>query len=487
MIEGSLSDVSLSGLLQFLATESNRSYKVKIVSGQQRAELFICEGELLAANYGILEGNDALTEMLFWQEGTFNVERLASRFKSTIATNLKIDFRQINTFADQMLFLQEEAVGLNTEIVPSPRFGTQEWQEALARQPLSKDDFAVIGWITDGRTMRQAMREFNLDVLRATSALFRLLITGSVETLRPNLGGIAELDDMSIFSDTAGSAEPEDKVNLEKDAEISKAEPKPDAKGESKVRTRGKAEVNEKVEKSQKLEQQVQAVEEEPKAPETITSDDLPAVGSPAFEALMNKAKAAAPVPAASNTEEQKSSVATEVKATEIKEPEPEKRNFDIRRTDPLPLVAIDIERLFQTNFHVSPYGHLALGNDALDEELRAVLADFKAGKTFISVASEKGRVHAQVLHTCKYSLERGYLDPPDAVASLTADLLLGRVEIEQYLLQRRRMTGDELRDLNDLSKQKGVKLVELLVKTGFMTQSDWDRLVEEKDRFSPH
>lgn len=479
MIEGSLSDVSLSGLLQFLATESNRSYKVKIVSGQSRAELFICEGELLAANYGILEGNDALTEMLFWQDGTFNVERLASRFKSTIATNLKIDFRQINTFADQMLFLQEEAVGLNTEIVPSPRFGTQEWQEALARQPLSKDDFAVIGWITDGRTMRQAMREFNLDVLRATSALFRLLITGSVETLRPNLGGIAELEDMSIFSDTAGSAELKEKAKEEEKAEI-KAEPKP----ESKAKSKGKAEASDKAEKPEKLVLPVQTVEEEEKAPETITSDALPAVGSPAFEALMNKAKAAAPAPAVSSSEEQKSAVATEVKAPEV---EPEKRNFDIRRTDPLPLVAIDIERLFQTNFHVSPYGHLALGNDALDEELRAVLADFKAGKTFISVASEKGRVHAQVLHTCKYSLERGYLDPPDAVASLTADLLLGRVEIEQYLLQRRRMTGDELRELNDLSKQKGVKLVELLVKTGFMTQSDWDRLVEEKDRFSPH
>lgn len=457
MIEGSLSDVSLSGLLQFLATESNRSYKVRLVSGQSRAELFICEGELLAANYGILEGNDALTELLFWQEGTFNVERLASRFKSTIATNLKIDFRQINTFADQMLFLQEEAVGLNTEIVPSPRFGTQEWQEALARQPLSKDDFAVLGWITDGRTMRQAMREFNLDVLRATSALFRLLITGSVETLRPNLGGIAALDDMSIFTDTAGSAQG-----------------KEEAKSEAKTKS---------------LTDPPPEPNKEEKPPETITSDDLPAVGSPAFEALMNKAKEAVPaVKTETGQQEQKAAVATEVREAEgTKEPEPEKRNFDIRRTDPLPLVAIDIERLFQTNFHVSPYGHLALGNDALDEELRAVLADFKAGKTFISVASDKGRVHAQVLHTCKYSLERGYLDPPDAVASLTADLLLGRVEIEQYLLQRRRMTGDELRELNEVSKQKGVKLVELLVKTGFMTQSDWDRLVEEKDRFSPH
>jgi hypothetical protein len=90
------------------------------------------------------------------------------------------------------------------------------------------------------------------------------------------------------------------------------------------------------------------------------------------------------------------------------------------------------------------------------------------------------------VLHTCKYSLERGYIDPPDAVASITADLLLGRVEIEQYLLQRRRITGDELRDVTDLAKQRGVKLVDLLVKTGFMTDSDQERLQVERERFAP-
>ncbi len=46
-------------------------------------------------------------------------------------------------------------------------------------------------------------------------------------------------------------------------------------------------------------------------------------------------------------------------------EESPEKRLFDIVRTDPLPIVAIDIERLtFQTSFHVSPVGHISLGND---------------------------------------------------------------------------------------------------------------------------
>ncbi len=75
------------------------------------------------------------------------------------------------------------------KLCPPLSFGTQAWQEALARQPLFKEDYAVLGWITDGRTMHtfQAMREFNFDVVRATSSLFRLLVTGSVEILRPML------------------------------------------------------------------------------------------------------------------------------------------------------------------------------------------------------------------------------------------------------------------------------------------------------------
>jgi hypothetical protein len=125
------------------------------------------------------------------------------------------------------------------------------------------------------------------------------------------------------------------------------------------------------------------------------------------------------------------------------------------------------------------------LGNDVLEADLQKILQDFKMGKNFITVATEENMLPAQVLHYCKYCLERGYIDPPDAVASLTADLLLGRVELEQYLLQRRRITGDELRDVVEVARQKGLKLTDLLVKLGFMTASDWDRLCQEKERFA--
>jgi hypothetical protein len=70
-------------------------------------------------------------------------------------------------------------------------------------------------------------------------------------------------------------------------------------------------------------------------------------------------------------------------------------------------------------------------------------------------------------------------------VIPLTADLLLGRMEIDQYLLQRRRITGDELRDLIRVAREEGVKLTQLLVKSGYLTEADLETLGREQKRFA--
>ncbi len=748
-----------------MATESNKSFRVSLVSGGQKGDLLVCDGEILSANFGLLEGNDALTELLFWSDGTFSVARVKDDEKADLKGNLKILLRQVNTFADQMHFLREASVGLNSEIVPSLNFGTQAWQEALARQPLFKEDYAVLGWITDGRTMRQAMREFSFDVVRATSSLFRLLSTGSVEILRPTLkgddgagevpmSGLAALldnilpaeDGAATFdaSPQAADKEEEDKTkedlaapaaaeggamsemaaatgqgpagksppeksqdngDIDKAAALIKASEalskmvinpaSAQAETESRVEAMAQepassngdnkevAPASAALDDKSQLPSQLTAAEPgdaqakqeaqpaknadgaydantaardmapakaEPlhhmqadPAPvaasrlvknvddnqqssvgtatgatfnavggtmelsnsssslnafgatmeitssasalsmdgnrDVITCDSLPAVGSDEFNEIMAKAQKASEQPpdpdaptsqavtaqihlptsfrtssdklpvvvapltaealpiataaamarqtidmdvpkvavsasapknlpgvtssppsipvkapvvdsasawaAAVRVEPSPAPAASPSSSPAAGEESPEKRLFDIVRTDPLPIVAIDIERLFQTNFHISPFGHVSLGNDVLDSDLKKILLDFKSGKNFINVATEGELLPAQVLHYCKYCLERGYIDPPDAVSGLTADLLLGRVELEQYLLQRRRITGDELRDVMDVARQKSIKLTDLLVKLGFMTASDWDRLCQEKERFA--
>ena len=126
MIQGNLADISLAGLIQLLAGESTNSYRVRIDRGGHHGDLFICDGELLVATFGILEGIDALSELLTWGDGRFTVEKLPSRFKNTFRSNMRMRMDMPGSFADQFSFLQESNVGLNTELVPSPNFGTSE-------------------------------------------------------------------------------------------------------------------------------------------------------------------------------------------------------------------------------------------------------------------------------------------------------------------------------------------------------------------------
>src|SRR5882757_9506079 len=165
MLEGNFRDVSLPGLLQFLATEINKSYRVKVTSNNHAGEIFVCKGAVTASSYGLLEGEDALCEFLSWKDGSFGVELLNSQIE--IKRNLQSQIYPTSTFADQSSFLNEQNVGLNSVLVASKAFGTAEWQETILQQPLERDDFMVLGWFAAGRSMRQASREFNFDLVKA--------------------------------------------------------------------------------------------------------------------------------------------------------------------------------------------------------------------------------------------------------------------------------------------------------------------------------
>ncbi|MBZ0185453.1 MAG: hypothetical protein K8F91_04300, partial [Candidatus Obscuribacterales bacterium] len=163
-----------------LADEAGGNYQIHIRKTGQSCDLNVSKGRLRVVKFGILEGLDALTEILSWTEGTFTVEMLPRDFVLTTKTNLNHRLDQPGSLTDQCAFLRQANVGLNTEIVPSTSFGTEEWQAALRIQPLGKYDYQVLGWITDGRTMHQAMVELNLDLRMTIGMLFRLVLTRSV-------------------------------------------------------------------------------------------------------------------------------------------------------------------------------------------------------------------------------------------------------------------------------------------------------------------
>src|SRR5688572_13914437 len=138
MIKGNLRDVSLPGLIQFLANEANKSYRVKVERGSLHGEIIVNTGEVVSASYGLLRGDDALCEFLTWEDGVFWAERLSPRHEDSFEINIKLRLAQGLGFADQASYLLDHNVGLNTVIVSSKMFGTPEWQESSKLHPLQR-------------------------------------------------------------------------------------------------------------------------------------------------------------------------------------------------------------------------------------------------------------------------------------------------------------------------------------------------------------
>ncbi len=725
MIEGNLEDISLPGLLQLLAAESTKNYRLRINKGGQHGDVFVCEGHLLVATFGLLEGLDALCEFLNWTDGEFVVEKLPSHFKSTIRSNINLNLSEPGCFSDQCAFLRESNVGLNTEVVPSRTFGTAEWQEALHVQPLEKEDYAILGWITDGRTMRQAMREFQFDLKKTIGVLYRLLITRSVEVVRPtafsepvdtdlvklaskelakhaepaakgvtvefhatDIGGARArprgADDTasglralnpaaSDNTKSSQSAEPasdkpvakdsskvvkdsdknsardsgkpsgkdgektapkggqEDNKAVSRDVETAEGEKNSSGKDGEKASAKGDDKISSKAEKTagwhnvsvarrdgdkstpkdgeksykdvekpaaksaakteaepavsldtlkttgplkaidpaiavesaderQKVGVAAKADAEpvlktdtgvaaqnavpkrkiidllrDPIAPnddespknrkeanlsETIAAEDADVADN--FKKQLKKASSSGSSekenkngdkkphqtqdlpavetnpndtlnePLADHLDEVAAKALADFQAdiSEFEEvlhvvaPEIPVKQFDERRTDPLPLVSIDIERLLVSTFQITNIGSIALTNSQLDELLKQVLLDAERGKTLLLVLTDSNRSESAVLASYRYCLDRGYIEHTDPVMSLTVDLLLGRLELEQYLLQRRRITGDQLRDMVAISNRQGISLDKLLVAAGYMLPIDMERVNKERERF---
>lgn len=461
MIEGSLSDVSLAGLLQFLATEVDKCFSVRISRGGQRGEINICNGDLMQANFGLLEGDDALCEYLSWKEGHFIIERLPTLAKNSVKRNLSVlSLHPGNTFADHCLYLIESNVGLNTDLIASDTFGTQEWHQALRTQPLEKHDFAIIGWVSDGRTMRHAMREFSLNITEATASLYRLVFTKSVVAVRPTFTPPALFD---VMESLATQLELE-----EAQAATTNATTAAEAKSKAEVKSNAEA--------------VPLSIDLGGRASKAAESDQISGnlTVSTAGKQDMTPTSAEKYVPS-------KETVSIDAGDSAVSDTMPANpaNIFNIRRTDPLPLVTIDIERLFQSTFTLTQFGELALTNQSLDSFLRQVLSAVEAGKSFIVTVTESTRPNPSTLATFRYCFDRGYVSQPDPVLIVTCDLLLGRVELEQYLLQRRRITGDELQVLVRMSTSEGRALPDLLVAHGFLTEGDLDRWTAEKSRFA--
>jgi len=435
----------------------------------QVCNVFVSKGEVASVTFGILEGVEALSEVLFWDEGEFWVERFDTAGETALfekERNLNIKFDSPTSLAYYCSFLKQNNVGLHTEIVPSANFGTQEWQEMLTREPLLKDDFTVIGWITDGRTMRQAMVELNLDLKSALSSLYRLLATRSVDVVRPLIADAQVAEDIKNSSDNLPVQR---RVRKTQDVELKKGVGAMIGVDTQEIPAlpseEGDASIN-----------------------QSNTHEDIKKDGAKKLVELAVKTQAPNTVSGLTRDEVKKpvlSASAIEKNQSDEKFVDENGDEFDPRLTDLLPIVSIDIERLLNSNFSVTKEGKERLEDDELHELVRQVLIDTTNGKTLVAVLTDSSLTAASVLATYRYCQEEKLISHYDPVISLTIELVMAKMELEQYLLQRRRITGDQLQDLITIAGRQGIGLDKLLVGAGYLLPVDMDRLKQEQDRFS--
>jgi hypothetical protein len=741
MIEGSFKDVSLPALLHLLCFETAKSFRVTITDENQNGFIAIRRGWVVAAQFGLLEGEDAVCEFQSWSNGSFHAQQVAPQQDSE--KNLRFDFQPNSGFINDCAILNEHHIGLNSELTGSRLFGSAEWKGLVQEHPLDRECFSVLAWLREGRKMRQALREFGFDIVRATAILAMLIRTRSVEVIRPGLGSFdhhneyspekpvpttggqqeaaaalarkaaRELESVtdvaeeafmstsfkspefteskanhraitfdpqtsSYSLDTQSRSSIEARLRAKKNSDVasgSDLQPASD-KVTGKVLSQNQARQNPAISSSNLPNPTSQPKKAKPdlfsvlqsrtgkvvpdlgtSTPPTNTGqvtasthnlptlkqarlnadkpellkpeyhnqppgesanintirkevanssessgEDLSAASSDSWSGPsepspmsvnwpknvpsntfqnMPAQQRSEPVPVRTTpvdsethlTPVDASSKSADVAPSStptappaqppvqslpqpVSQPasppapplasspsaqrvEPRDHQVDmsqqtptqprtpptassstppptpgpspslsptstrtptsrvstdlmtdndprlVAKTDAMPLVAFDIERLLLTTFLATQFGKLALGNPSLDLHRRQTLMDAEYGKCLAVSIEDNTRLPSAVLSSYRYCLERGYIETHDPVIPLTADLLLGRMEIDQYLLQRRRITGDELRDLVKVAREEGIKLTQLLVRSGYLTEADLETLGREQKRFA--
>lgn len=485
MIKGNLSLISVPGLLQLLANEPAKGFRVTIEAKEansQIAQLYVIDGELFDSHFGILEGVDALAEIISWTNGEFVIEELKNLDDHKRKGQAQCNLRELGSFQDQCCFLRRVNIGLSSEIIPSSNFGQPEWQEALYVQPLGKFDYTVLGWITDGRTMRQAISELNIDLKTAIGILYRLVLTGSVEAVKPDIASDKEVDIKALVAKRM-EAIASKKVGMGSGATIvSNKGSSSDTASKAVSGSKSTSSINDTKEALER-----QASWDMPSEKDTDTQE-LPTVGNDIGDELATSLLDS-PLTRMIQDEVDKEEKSKKKEIGMKESPAKviiEAAPFDLKRTDPLPIVSIDIERLLNTNFKLTAKGAEQL-EDASDHDMVIeVLREVKLGKSLLLVLTDSNRSDASIMATYRYCLENDFINHHDPVVQLTIDLVLDRLDLIQYLLQRRRITGDQLKELNTISERQGISIIKLLTGAGAVLPADLERLKQEKERFSP-
>jgi hypothetical protein len=207
-ISGSLADLGLANLLQMFGSSAPQGTLVVECDGEQGWIAF-ANGQLLRAELGALEGQDALVAMLDWGDGRFQFEASADPKLADVATGVplagalleavcalderdKAEVTQVAPSSESevgsvdpeqtLVFPSDEPSGAGSEsaiveIGPETCFEVDAEQEELSVGTLDKTEEAVIDLARSGHTrarIAEIIPESEAEIQTAVEALVEL-------------------------------------------------------------------------------------------------------------------------------------------------------------------------------------------------------------------------------------------------------------------------------------------------------------------------
>jgi hypothetical protein len=108
-IHGSIEDMSLADLIQYVCADRQTTAELTIKSGDRQANLFFDEGMPVHAISGTVEGEEAVYEALTWTHGSFTVENDVPSPSQTIERSWKYLILEGMRRLDEQAAAEEEA------------------------------------------------------------------------------------------------------------------------------------------------------------------------------------------------------------------------------------------------------------------------------------------------------------------------------------------------------------------------------------------
>ncbi len=177
-LTGTFDDIGLAELLQLLHT-GQRTGRLTVWRGTERADLYLAKGEVVRAVSHRERGPEVVYRLLGWREGDFTFERSEEPVAREIRESTEALILEGMKRFDEWERVESEMPNMHVVLRQRAAAVTNRYES------LSAEAQAVLRLVDARRSVGAIIRESGLEPVKAVVAVTELLTEGIVEEWRP--------------------------------------------------------------------------------------------------------------------------------------------------------------------------------------------------------------------------------------------------------------------------------------------------------------